>query len=485
MRKLAVFLISILLFASCEDFLNVEPDLQVSFSEQLGTEEGVREIVSGVYFSFNEVMRSRFFVYADALGGNIAFTPSTSNNEIGVPDTISTSYRFNETPTDSDFTATYDELYNIVNQCNLVLENLDGMDFLSTERKDQLRAEMLVLRAMSHYTVYLLYAQNINFTADASHLGIVYNTSTLTAGEDFPSRETAGNSYILIQQDLEQALTLFTAPSFLQAGPDFSYFNENTTKAIYARVALQMNDWQKALELSEDVINNSGLSLTPQSEYINQWQTADQLSETIMQLTAAFDIEEDGTQTIGFSVSKYYGYFSTVNYGDYCASQDLLNLFDNQDIRRNLYEDQTLNTRIAGVTAPLDYEFVTKYQEESSITFIRLSEMYLISAEASERLSAGSSQALSRLNDVRSRAGLENLNAGANILEEIFTERRRELAYENFLFFDIKRYGKDVERNDGCIVNLCDLGYPSPFFILPIPQQSISINENMIQNEGY
>ncbi|MGB5983297.1 MAG: RagB/SusD family nutrient uptake outer membrane protein [Nonlabens sp.] len=485
MKKILLLLCFATAFSSCEDFLDVEPDLQISFAEQLGTEEGVREIVSGIYFSFNSVIRSRYFIYGDALAGNVDFTPSTSNNEIAVSNLLETSYGFNETPDDSDFAATYDDLYEVINQCNLVLQNIDGMEFLNSPSKAQLRAEMLTLRAVSHYQVYLLYAQNINFTADGSHLGIVYNTSTLTPGEDFPARKTAQESYILMQQDLEEALSSFTAASFLQAGPEFSYFNETTTTAIYARIALQMNDWQKALDLSEEIINNSGLALTSQSAYVDQWQTADQLSETIMQLTAPFDIEEDGSITVGFSVSSYFQYSSESNYGDIAASEDLLDLFDNTDIRNNLYTTRTLPTRIMGSIVDLDYTFIEKYQEESSITFIRLSEIYLINAEAQERLSPGSPAAIARLNEIRNRAGLNDLNPSADILEEVFIERRREMAFENFLFFDLKRYGKDVERNDGCIANLCDLSYPSPFFILPIPRQSITINENMIQNEGY
>jgi hypothetical protein len=86
---------------------------------------------------------------------------------------------------------------------------------------------------------------------------------------------------------------------------------------------------------------------------------------------------------------------------------------------------------------------------------------------------------------VRERAATTPLSNSANLLEEIFEERRRELAFESHLLYDTIRYEKDIERNAGCIAQTCDLTYPSPFFILPIPQESINNNENMVQNEGY
>ena len=115
---------------------------------------------------------------------------------------------------------------------------------------------------------------------------------------------------------------------------------------------------------------------------------------------------------------------------------------------------------------------------------MRLSEMYLIRAEANARLSNLNS-ALTDLNTIRERANLLPLDMTADILENIFLERRRELAFEGHLLFDIVRYKKDINRNLGCISNSCNLSYPSNFFVLPIPASSTDLNENIQQNEGY
>lgn len=481
MKKYLVILVVLLSLNSCSDFLDVEPDLQISFNEQFSTEQGVQEIVSGIYSDTEGLASSIFHIYPDYIGGNVAFTPSVTNREVTIFNTVDTSYPFQETPVDSDYTSFYGDSYNVINQINLVLERLESLNFIEDSRKSQLKAELLTIRALTHYNLSLLFAQNYGFTSDGSHIGIVYNTSTIDVGTEFPSRSTVAENYSSMQTDLEEALSLFQNNSFLPVGPDYSYFNSINTQALYARIALQMNDWQTAATMSDNVITQSGLVLTPQLDYINQWLQINPLDEVLLQFTAP--VNSDGGT--GSSISAYYLFNSPTNYGRFSASLDLINLFETNDLRINLFQVESLPTVINGVETDEDYYFLNKFQGDSGTLQIRLSELFLIYAEAQERLAPGNTLALDRLNEVRERAGLSTLVAPSDMLEEVFMERRRELAFENSLFFDITRFKKDINRNDGCIAQVCDLSYPSNFYILPIPQASILSNENIIQNEGY
>lgn len=481
MKKYIALVVLITSFFSCSDFLEVEPNLQISFAEQLATEDGVREIVSGIYRDTESLASSTFQIYPDYIGGNVAFTPSVTTNIVNIFNQVENSYSFQEMPTSSDYSSFYEDCYNLINQVNLLLENLDGMDFLDSSQISQLTAELLVIRAYAHYNLTLLFAQNHGFTSDGSHIGIVYNTSTINVGVAFPSRSSVASNYSSMQEDLENALSFFTENSFLQEGPDYSYFNTINTTALYARIALQMNDWQGAAGLANDVISNSGLVLTTSSDYINQWLQVSPLDEVLIQFTAP--VNSDGNTSS--SISSYYQYNNDVNYGRFSVSRDLLDLMEPTDLRNQLYTLQALETLTSNGIENRDYYFLNKYQEDSGTIYIRLTEMYLIHAEAQERLTPGNPLALERLNDVRERAGLNRLTNSNDLLEEIFLERRRELAFENSLFFDITRYKKDIERNQGCIAAVCNLNYPSNFYILPIPQSSILNNQNMIQNDGY
>ncbi|WP_124979791.1 RagB/SusD family nutrient uptake outer membrane protein [Nonlabens xiamenensis] len=463
----------------CSDFLEVEPDEQVSISEQLSSRQGVLQAAAGVYVNLEELMSSDIHFYPGILGGNMSFSPSVSDKELRIFARVAQVYNFNDTEAESDFENFYEESYDVINQTNLLLERLANFDFLSTNERDQLQAELLAIRAFVHFHLTQVYAQDYSFTTDASHLGIVYNTEVLDIGTDFPSRSSMAEVYRFLKNDLEQAISLFTGQQLL-AGPQNSYFNSQTTTAVFAKIALQMNDWQTAADLSDQLINTSDVSLTPTSEYLAQWNDVSLPSETVFQFTAPLD---DGE--VSSSVSEIFAYFNDVNYGRIVASGDLLQLFAPGDIRAELYQPQQLEVLRNGTIVTEDFYFTTKYPADSGIPYLRLSELYLIYAEASERLMPGDPLALSRLNDIRERAGLSRLTTSNNLLEEIFLERRRELAFESALFYDIKRYQKDVNRNLDCIAALCDINYPSNFYVLPIPISSISTNENMIQNEGY
>lgn len=473
-------LICLFLLISCNDFLKVEPGVQISINEQLSSKTGLKLALNGIYDDIESLLSSQTNVYADVQGGNITFTPIVTNKEITVPSAIQNSYNFTDIAQESDYAGVYTSLYSIINQANIILKYFDTFAFLSQDEKNQLKAELLVIRAFSHYQLTLLFAQNYGLTSDASHLGIVYNTETLLIGVDFPSRKTMKETYNLLQADLDSALSLFTNNQFL-AGPSHSLFNKKTTEALYARIALQMNDCEKAFLYANTVITTSGIILTSKDNYVTEWEKEeDPISEIILEFSAPRTSEGSVSQ----SISQWFNFGSNLNYARYVASNDLLDLYEANDIRKNMFIEQNLPTRVAGIEQNLPYYFTKKFQNGAGTTHIRLSEMYLIRAEANARLDK-ENDALNDLNLIRERANLTSLSSTTAILNEIFLERRRELAFEGHLIFDIVRFKKDIVRNKGCLATVCNLNYPSNFFVLPIPQTSIELNENIRQNEGY
>ncbi|QTE21432.1 RagB/SusD family nutrient uptake outer membrane protein [Polaribacter cellanae] len=482
MKKIP-FLISILLFSfySCSDFLEQEPDEQVSIKQQLATKEGVLQAYNGIYRDLEAILSGNFAVYADLLGGNITFTPVISNKEISIPAKFLNTYSFNSKENKLDFETFYEDCYDLINQTNVLLENNNSFIFLSSEENNQLKAELLTVRATAHYLLTLLFAQNYNFTVDASHLGVVYNTNTVIAGVDFPARKTMAETYTLLQQDLENALQLYQNIQLL-GGLEVSYFSVISTQALYAKIALQMNDYPKALEYANKVITSSYKVLLTKNNYILEWEkTEAPVLETILEFSAP----RNSSGAVSSSLANsFFGYNSNQNYKRHVASGDLLSLYSTNDIRADLFLEQQLETEKNGNVALESYFFTKKYQVSPGTLFIRLSEIYLIRAEANARLN-NTANALADLNIIRERANLLAINNTNNLLEEIFLERRRELAFEGHLFFDIARYKKDVIRDLGCIATVCNLSYPSNFFILPIPFASVSLNQNIKQNEGY
>ncbi|SCY14827.1 Starch-binding associating with outer membrane [Nonlabens sp. Hel1_33_55] len=483
MKKIIYIMALLLATVSCSDFLDVEPDEQISIDEQLSTADGALAAISGIYNDVETIVSSKVHLYPGIQSGNMTFTPSLTTGEVNVTSGlgIEATYNFENTPDDLEFDTFYSDCYNTINQANLLLERLNQFDFFTAAERQQIQAKLLAIRAFCHYHISLLFSQNINFTSDGSHLGIVYNQQVIQAGTDFPARVSVAETYELLQQDLDNALSLFTDNQIIPTGSPVNFFNELTTKALYARVALQYNDWETAATLAGDVITTSGLQLTLNQNYLSEWSGINDLSESIIVFATPRTSEGD----VSSSIAAYYVYAASNNYGDFVASGDLLDLYSSSDIRSQLYIPQELSTATPNGREDQTYFFCEKYQPGNQTLYMRLSEMYLTQAEALERLTPGNPTSLRLLNDIRTRAGLVAVDDSADILEEIFLERRREFAFEAMTFYDIIRYQKDIVRNQGCLANPCNLEYPSPFYILPIPRASIVNNENMIQNEGY
>lgn len=481
MKKNILYIISICFcLNACSDFLEIEPGQQISITEQLSTKEGVLLSLNGIYRDIEALLSSRLMIYADVQGGNISFTPSTVSYFLEVPSVIENSYDFTDQEDQSDYQGFYADFYDIINQANVLLININEFRFFTTLELNQLQAELLTIRAFAHYQIANYYAQNYNYTEDASHLGIVYNTKPIISGVDFPSRLSINDTYERIKTDLESALNNYSDTQSL-FGPNYSYFNKTTTEALYARIALQMNDWQQAFTLSNNVITFSGISLTSKENYVSDWELDEvPVSEIILEFSAPRTSEGD----VSSSISEHYSYNSTINYSDYVASQDLLTLYEANDIRLDMFLEVNLTTLVNNIEIEAPYYFTKKFQGNAGTSFIRLSEMYLIRAEANARLNKPD-DALLDLNVIRERSNLTILNTTASILDDIFLERRRELAFEGHLLFDIARFKKDIIRDLGCLGTVCNLSYPSNYYVLPIPSSSTDLNENIIQNEGY
>ncbi|SFD44934.1 RagB/SusD family nutrient uptake outer membrane protein [Flavobacterium phragmitis] len=469
---------------SCSDFLEQEPGTQTSIDELLQNKKGVLQALTGLYTELEANLRGeRYAAYADLQGGNIKFTPTISGGnrgQISPPANLEQVYSFDDLALTSNFRPFYDGSYDIINQANLILEYTPRLNDATDEEKNQIMAEALTIRAYAHFLLSLVYSQDYKYTPDASHLGIVYNTESIKAGIQYPSRKTVAEVYTLIIKDLETAITDYSSASLLP-GAAYSLFNRNSTKALLARVYLQKGDWNNAYNVANDVITTSGVALSASADYVAQWAQADlPISEILLEFSTPKDTEGAASS----SMSQVFGYTSATSYQKYVASNDLINLYEKNDLRKQLFLTQSLQTLVNGMLTGVNYNFTRKYQNNAGYVAFRLSEMYLIRAEAALETNRAD-LAMADINTIRARSNASLLTNTTNLKENIFLERRKELCFEGFLFFDIARNHRDISRNDGCIANVCSLTYPSLKYVLPIPTYNTNLNPNLKQNESY
>lgn len=139
-------------------------------------------------------------------------------------------------------------------------------------------------------------------------------------------------------------------------------------------------------------------------------------------------------------------------------------------------------------------------------SYIRLADIYLMYAEASNEATGPTAQALEYVNNIRQRAGLPALPSGLSQTEfraKIQHERAIELAHEQIRYYDLRRWkqGNEMKGNfEGMAVDLGANASDEKFFKRtvfetrvfepkhywwPIPQNEIDKNQAMVQNPGW
>ena len=124
---------------------------------------------------------------------------------------------------------------------------------------------------------------------------------------------------------------------------------------------------------------------------------------------------------------------------------------------------------------------------DTDFPMFRLSEAYLIYAEASARGGGGNAgAALGYVNDIRTRAGLAPY--GSLEVDSILAERGRELRWEAKRRTDLVRFGRFT---GGAYIwewkgNVqAGASTPSHYDLYPIPANELNANPNLRQNPGY
>ena len=172
---------------------------------------------------------------------------------------------------------------------------------------------------------------------------------------------------------------------------------------------------------------------------------------------------------------------------------------DPTDVRWGIMEyDETSDTRFG---SSLKYAGVDLKGDKGSasavnVKVIRLSEMYLLAAEAALGIpTPDKTKAVTYLNEIRKRSpGLAPAEEATVTVDMIMDEKSKEFFAEGFRFFDMIRLNKTIEFSDEFIVPAVVITHRTKiidrtFFkiILPISQNELDANPAISgqQNPGY
>ena len=524
-----LLLLSSVLFVSCDDDL-LEPFAPGALTEDVAitTSTNLRNLMNSTYgLLYNRDEAVFTSVFTDEAGIGYA------NGGQGTTD----DYIFFLNQSSDSPSAIWVSNYFALSRANRVIKLADQItpvDAADAEILKRLKAEALAVRAYCHIKILSYFSPDPK--NDNALAGILADRIITTSEHDL-LRTTNGAFYASIHSDLNAAIALFNtvAPSALYTGQAKTYYaNVNFAKAIKARAYALKGDYVNAEIWANDVITTSGIALATYANYNQIWFTDTEPADT----EVIFRLKRTTIQN-SQATNMHNGWCSVrpnlAGSPFYEVGRALHNILNPTNIAGSAFNaSTTLDIRAKAIIAPsstIDPNYATsanyigtdrliiqKYGGVATGTttaattagggfnndfkLVRLSEMYLIRAEA--RVAAGdlpgAANAVDAIRDKRFSTNQVTpvYATPTDAWRGILKERRIEFAFEGYRFIDLKRIGTlanvGLDR-DPADYSSATSNYPAgnptnlPLtsfkFALPIPQDEFNANPGVQQNPGY
>lgn len=447
---------------SCEGFLDITPDGQVKRDEMLATNEGVEDALYGVYAKLRNTTlygQEMYFSSLEIMSQTLYCYGNTGVTALG-------QYDYNNTTVKNVFAMIWNDMYNNISNVNSVL-NAPLVDGANAYPANIYKGEALALRAMMHFDLMRLFAEQITVNPNAK--GIPYATEFSLKTPDF---ETLAENYNHVLADLQEAERLLADEGEYENTTSFMadrqiHLNLHAVRALMARVFLTKGDKEKALEYAEKVIAQSGRQLKTKTEVIND------VAGVLSKKECLF-----GVYFSGFYTQVSAKLQQTISYSSLDLRGDFMEMYEKGvsglDFRTTAYFTSvdmggTAKYRLSKFTDIYDLQNNASARPADliqGINMIRLPEMYYIAAEC--LLDKDYPKALDYFNEVVTNRGLDALSGdGEETLtqEVINTERYKEMIGEGQTFFNMKRLNLSIPSYDNSVTYRPEDG----IYVVPIP----------------
>lgn len=464
--KLFVIIIISIINASCKkDFLEVVDNtvlLKQGYVVDLVT---TSHYMNGIYTTLaSKYADGLYLPYAEIVSDNMKPVGATIPVEV---------YTWNQSPNvTGQFmpSTSWLNYYRIIRDCNFVIERSEKYKEQNLAKSNDLKGQALAIRALMHFTLVNTFAQAYNFTSNGSHAGVPYIKNSDI--ETPVTRQTVSVVYSEIISDVNEALSMLSKDVTTK-----EIMNYQAAKALLARAYLFSEDYQKAKNVSVQVLKDVPIM---GDGYPNKLYTAKE-TESLFQLPP-------GSSSSDNYYGLFMGYYSNPKYElKFVATKDIADLLSEyaDDKRKNWVKESPNGWLIekfpVGATGKFPIPEGDHYQ-----TLLRSSELCLTAAESFAKLSIDDS-ARYYLNAIRNRAipsSAPITASGSALVDSIYKERRKEMAFDGLRMFDLLRWKMGVVRMDSNSPDAKSLPYPSDRAISPIPKEDVEL-AGIPQNTGY
>lgn len=504
-KYIYIILLGVTLLSSCKGFLDVEPGNSAPAETSITTANDAAVVINGLMrkMASSDYYGRNFIMYGDAKGGDFAIR-SQGRGLDGL-------YTFNHSASSGAYGGYWSQMYHCLLQVNNLLFNIKKIEDAGkgSAALNEYEGQALTARAIIYFDLVRLYGKPYNMDKSANGVPIVLEPIAYDAK---PTRSSVEQVYIQIMKDLTDAAPL------LSKNKVNGFINYYANMAMQARANLYMNNYSAALTAAETIISSGKYKLykiTPdpldKEGWISSWST-EFGTESIFEIGVNVQEADLGTASLGYyllrngKVKSAMGWFMASDYFLARINQDSTDIrkgimdYDEASVIKKAPEKSTYRygscLKYAGVDLKGDKGYKGDPFSATNIKVIRLSEVYLIAAEAALNLTTpDKTKAASYLNSIRKRAPkLDPATETTVTMDMIADERSKELFAEGHRFFDMMRWNKSIEYNDDFISPAVQISHRSKtidrtFYktILPIPKAELDANPAIAsqQNPGY
>lgn len=457
--------VSLLMGACRKQFLELTPYSQVPLDQAIVDENSMQTAVNGMYAGLRatDFYGRSLLIDGDLLADNVYISSTNSNRYL-----VELTYTY--IPTSGNQQNTWAEIYAVILRAN----NIINAKLPSSPNVNELVGEAMTIRAFCYFELLKFFAPP--YLQDSTALGVplVLTYDPLLK----PSRNTVAEGYAQIETDLVTAIGLTTEVA--NSGVASKYVAEG----LLARMYMFKGEWANAQTAALDIVNNGGYTLTAANALMGYWTATGTRSDLVETM---FEVEFDLTNNN--SNDNLDAFYSQSGYGDALCTDNLYNTYSATDARRALIIPGTRGG--ASVWVVNKYPNTTNPGGTDNSKVLRYAEVLLTLAETYNRLGNDGlgQQYLNQVAEARDPGFTGYTSTGTQLLSDIITERRKELAFEGQRYWDLVRLNMDVVRDNSTgnyLQNVpLTLTAGDHRRIFPIPQAEINANANMVQNPGY
>ena len=332
---------------------------------------------------------------------------------------------------------------------NTIINNVMESSAGSEAEKRAVLGEAMTIRAMNYLNLLTVFSKAYDPNINPDDLGVPLVTS-INVTENIPPRASLNACFSLIIEDLKQAIEWLPAVQRSRWR-----VTKYTAAALLARVYLYIHDYQNAYTYASMALQSSQENKLLDYQSLEEFPITEQNSEKLWIDKTAVGADGDG---------QYY-------------SAELLALFDEDDLRLSMFTEldddgntyRTTNRDNAGIGYP---------------------EMYLIQAEYFAR-QGDIESAMGLVNQIRAKRfpeGSQNITLEASsevlALQRVLEERRRELSFSGIRWQDMKRLDQEgkmpivnrrAENNlESSIIGSLEPSSPNYTFEIPLKVRLIN-----------